>query len=390
MKLTTKTLVPFALSLIGLLAIACGTDDGSSAAPSSPTVPTPTATSAGVAPLPSVDIFVGDVGYRGAQIGYCWPDESMPEQAVTVCADPAQGVFPAEEVLVAGGMKPRVVVDSVSPPTRLTANVYADPTMPAIKQINIGNEANRELDVDFVRGGYYLRIHGEWPEGQADYGFRIVRLPHADAFTAECMYTEAKPLPITYDVLADETPTEFDGRNKASCTFSKPVKLINVTLTGGLGSVHSQSFHFNEPCVEIEFPLSEWDESESILELLAPATYTRTMKAVSADDEEWVITDHIDAALDEVTVVESATPTPLPAKEWEVEDVSVEGSTVRVIVRIHATADLSVLIDGEEPDDVEHTLPLIHHVFHNVSSGTHELSIFDVVGHTYGQPLQIP
>jgi hypothetical protein len=131
-------------------------------------------------------------------------------------------------------MKPRVVVDSVSPPTSLTASVYADPTMSAIKQINIKNEANRELDVDFVaRGGYYLRIHGEWPEGQADYGFRVVRLPRVDAFVAECMYTEAEPLPITYDVLAEETPTEFDGRNNASCTFSKPVTLISVTLTGG-------------------------------------------------------------------------------------------------------------------------------------------------------------
>ena len=46
MRLTTKTLAPFALSLIGLVAIACC---GSAAAPSSPTAPTPTATSAGVA-----------------------------------------------------------------------------------------------------------------------------------------------------------------------------------------------------------------------------------------------------------------------------------------------------------------------------------------------------
>ena len=46
MRLTTKTLAPFALSLIGLVAIACC---GSAAAPSSLTAPTPTATSAGVA-----------------------------------------------------------------------------------------------------------------------------------------------------------------------------------------------------------------------------------------------------------------------------------------------------------------------------------------------------
>ena len=103
-----------------------------------------------------------------------------------------------------------------------------------------------------------------------------------------------------------------------------------------------------------------------------------------------MITDHVDAALDEVTVVESAPPTPLPVQEWEVEDVSVDGSTVTVNVRVFATADLDVLIDGTEPDEVIPELPLLRYVFHDVSSGIHELSIFDVVGHDQGQPIVVP
>jgi hypothetical protein len=59
----------------------------------------------------------------------------------------------------------------------------------------------------------------------------------------------------------------------------------------------------------------EMKPTTKTLELLAPG-YTRTMKAVSTDDAEWVITDHIDAALGEVTVVESATSTPFGGSKY--------------------------------------------------------------------------
>ena len=156
------------------------------------------------------------------------------------------------------------------------------------------------------------------------------------------------------------------------------------------GSFHSETFRFKEPLLEVAFPLKEWHESISTAELLAPGTYERTMVAESPDGEQWVITDHVSSALKEVTVIPSIEPTPMPAHEWDIEHVSVDGSTIIVAVRLYATADYTIVIEGVEPDEVFPSLPIINHVFKNVASGTHELHIFDVVGHTDGQVVEVP
>ncbi|NQW16734.1 MAG: hypothetical protein HQ478_04535 [Chloroflexi bacterium] len=259
-------------------------------------------------------------------------------------------------------------------------------------QLDILAEEDRALDLSaYIVDDVYLRISGNWPTGQADFLFRVQPVPSGEALKATCFATEAEPLPLEYQVLNDPTPTGFDGRNNGSCTFSKPITSILVTLNDGPGgSFHGETFHFNEPMYEVEFPLKEWDESVSTAELLAPGQYARTMMAESADGDQWVITDHVSAALKEVTVILSDEPTPMPAREWNIEDVNVDGSTVTVSVRVYSTADYTVVIDGIEPDEMITELPLIRHVFKNVASGAHELSVFDVVGHADGQVVQVP
>lgn len=393
MNNSVRAITTLTLGLIAVMIVACGSaDDGGVAAPSNPTaVPTSTPTAVTVPPLPTIDILVGHIRYSGEIFGYCWPEQNMPEHVESVCADPPFGVFRGPDVFVPADIQPRVFVDAVTAPEKLSAMVFIDPSADPIDLLNLSSEAARKLDIDFADAErLYMRVHGEWDEGAVDYGFWLVRVPDDEPFTADCTWTEIAPQSITYRVLSQETPTAFDGINSAICTFSKPVWMINVTLAGNFGSVHNQSFNFDDPRMEIPFPLDKWHESESTAELLAPGTYERRMAAISTIGEEWVITDHIDAALDEVTVVESSRATPMPTQEWNVEDVSVEGSTVRVTVRVFATTDITVVIDGKEADEVEFALPLIHYVFNNVESGTRELTITDIVGFAYGQPLMIP
>ena len=211
------------------------------------------------------------------------------------------------------------------------------------------------------------------------------------AFADLDLATKAAPLPLEYQVLNDPTPTGFDGRNNGFCTFNKPVARIIVGLNNGpQGSFHTETFHFAKPLLEVTFPLKEWYESVKTLELLEPGPYARTMMAETADGDQWAITDHVSAALDEVTVIPSVEPTPMPPREWDIEDVRVAGSTVTVTVRVYGTADYTVLIDGIASDETQLSLPLIQHIFKNVASGTHELTVSDVIGHVDGQVVEVP
>jgi hypothetical protein len=50
-------------------------------------------------------------------------------------------------------------------------------------------------------------------------------------------------------------PTGFDGINRATCTFSKPVRTVKVVLTGPAS--HTETFTLAEPSVRVSFPLPE-------------------------------------------------------------------------------------------------------------------------------------
>ena len=76
------------------------------------------------------------------------------------------------------------------------------------------------------------------------------------------------------------------------------------------------------------------------------------------------------------------TPTATPMKEWNLEGIQVDASTVTVSVRVFAGIDVWATLDGTRSDEVTPTPPTIKFVFHNVTPGTHTVEVRDVVGHS--------
>ena len=196
-----------------------------------------------------------------------------------------------------------VMVQSDGPPNELVAQVFADPAGPMIRVLDLEPARSATLPLDLGPGSYLMRISGRWLDRHADYEFRFVLVPGGDGLTAECFHTEAEPLPLTYDVLNEPTPSGFDGRNSAGCRFSKPVSKVSVLLSNDDGSRHGETFFIEPPSVELSFPLPDGLVSEKTLELLAPGEYRRQMVAVAEDGDTRDVTANVRAALDTVTVV---------------------------------------------------------------------------------------
>ncbi len=248
------------------------------------------------------------------------------------------------------------------------------------------------LDPGIGPGNYLLLISGQWPEGDVGYEFRFTQVPGTEELTAECFHTEAEPLPLTYDVLGEPTPTGFDGRNRANCRFSKPISRVSATLTNEGGSVHGETFFIEPPAYEVPFPLPEGLLSEKTLELLRPGDYRRQMVAIAEDGDTWDITANIEAALKTVTVVRTieTTPIPSPAREWNLEDIEVDGSTVTVLLHVFAGIDVRVTLDGRSPDRVNNLVPNREFVFEGVPAGTHTIRVSDVVGFERTAEVVVP
>ncbi len=319
MTLPTHNFITVGIVAILVLVLACGTEEDQDAnqggVAAGPT-PTPPATAPESFPFPVVELIVGDARYPSKQGGYCWPDSRMDDTVAShICASMGLDWELDERVPVPTDVNPVVKIDFSDPTISLFANFYRDPQIRSdVDLVDISAEEDRVLDLStYAKDDIYLRISGNWPQGQADYLFRLQPIPSGEALTGECSATEAVPLPLEYKVLNDPTPTGFDGGNSGSCTFSRPITSIVVMPNNGPGgSFHAETFHFAEPLHEVHFPLTEWGESEKTLELLAPGPYVRSMVAESLDGEQWVITDHVSAALDEVTVIASDEPTPRP------------------------------------------------------------------------------
>jgi len=84
------------------------------------------------------------------------------------------------------------------------------------------------------------------------------------------------------------------------------------------------------------------------------------------------------------------TPTPTPTKEWNLEGIQVDGSTVTVSVRVFSGIDVWATIDGERSDEVTPTPPVIEYTFRNVAAGTHSVEVRDVVGHKETTEVVVP
>ena len=73
--------------------------------------------------------------------------------------------------------------------------------------------------------------------------------------------------------------------------------------------------------------------------------------------------------------------TPRPVREWDLENIQVNDSTVTVLLHVYAGIDVRATLDGREPEEVKPDLPVLEFVFENVAPGKHAVEIWDVVGH---------
>lgn len=80
------------------------------------------------------------------------------------------------------------------------------------------------------------------------------------------------------------------------------------------------------------------------------------------------------------TVSPTETFTPRPVREWRLDEVSVDGSTVTVWLFFHSTASVGVTLDGKEPTRRDNNIPVLAYVFEGVTAGEHDIEIKDVMG----------
>ena len=76
----------------------------------------------------------------------------------------------------------------------------------------------------------------------------------------------------------------------------------------------------------------------------------------------------------------SPTPTPLVPREWDLQEVQVDGSTVTVSLHVFAGIDVDVTLNGNEADEVNIALPILEFVFVDVAAGEHAILVSDIVG----------
>ena len=119
-----------------------------------------------------------------------------------------------------------------------------------------------------------------------------------------CQTTLAAQLPIEFEYQGT-IPTGFDGINRATCTFTKPVSTVTVTLSGPAN--HTEVFTLGEPTTEVSFPLPEGTLSISTLEIVPPGEYQREMTVTSVDGETLAISD-LPGVLKTVTIILVAPP----------------------------------------------------------------------------------
>ncbi|MHB1416793.1 MAG: hypothetical protein ACYC1C_16225 [Chloroflexota bacterium] len=82
-------------------------------------------------------------------------------------------------------------------------------------------------------------------------------------------------------------------------------------------------------------------------------------------------------------------PTPLPTREWDVQDIEVDGSTVTVPLRVFAGIDVRASLDGRPPDETKPALPILEFVFRDVPPGKHTVEVWDVVGYKESVEVEV-
>ena len=74
------------------------------------------------------------------------------------------------------------------------------------------------------------------------------------------------------------------------------------------------------------------------------------------------------------------TPTPSVIREWNLDGIQVDGSTVTVALYVFAGIDVRVTLDGRSSDQLTTQVPILEFVFTDVAPGKHTIEVKDVVG----------
>ena len=121
---------------------------------------------------------MGDVRYAAAQGDYCWPVSRMDDINVSICADMALDWKLDERVPAPTDVNPVVEIDFSDTAISLFANFYDPQIRSEVDLVDISAKDDRVLDLSaYVNDDIYLRISGNWPQGQVDYLFRLQLIP---------------------------------------------------------------------------------------------------------------------------------------------------------------------------------------------------------------------
>ena len=75
--------------------------------------------------------------------------------------------------------------------------------------------------------------------------------------------------------------------------------------------------------------------------------------------------------------------------EWELQNIDIEGSTVRVDIRVFAGVDVRVTLDGAPPETVSGPSPFLEHVFTGVTPGVHKIEVSDLAGNIQARQISV-
>ena len=89
------------------------------------------------------------------------------------------------------------------------------------------------------------------------------------------------------------------------------------------------------------------------------------------------------------TATTAPTVAPAPVQKWELREIAVDGSTVRVSLYVYAGVDVDVTIDRNPPSRVDATVPILEFVFEGLAAGEHPVLISDVIGHSESESVMI-
>ena len=77
-------------------------------------------------------------------------------------------------------------------------------------------------------------------------------------------------------------------------------------------------------------------------------------------------------------------------REWNLEGVQVDGSTVTARLHVFAGIEVRVTLDGRSSDQFNALVPILEFVFKNVAPGSHTIEVKDVVGFTETTDVVVP